>query len=208
MWTKGRAASSELLRARLASLSGFSSDFSHIIQLFFHSVSLSSRTPSSGGRNSKNPIPHRRIVKNSCLNSTLWELSFRTELLRHGQTSAFFSQGRNVLRSRLLKNPTNQIILEHDAAPDLQSLYLYGCRGLFYSILWMNAHSYLNLHTDIQIYVYITDLIPPNWWFGALSKTLIYCALSSLMTFIPRWTSAVVETNMCFACMTHAATLS
>lgn len=45
------------LRAALGSLSDFSSDFSQIIQLFFHSVSLSSRRP-SGGRNPRpNPIP-------------------------------------------------------------------------------------------------------------------------------------------------------
>lgn len=50
MWTKGRSASSELLRPKLGSLSDFSSDFSQIIQLFFHTVSVSSRSP-SGGRN-------------------------------------------------------------------------------------------------------------------------------------------------------------
>lgn len=56
MWTKGSSASSELLRATLGSLLDFSSDFSQIIQLFFHSVSLSSRRP-SGGRNPKTQSP-------------------------------------------------------------------------------------------------------------------------------------------------------
>lgn len=53
----------------------------------------------------------------------------------------------------------------------------------------MSAHSYLNLHTDIQIYVCITDVSPPSVgesWLGALSKTLIYCALNTLDDIHPQ----------------------
>ena len=100
-WSRERPGSPELLRATPGSLSDFFSDFSQTIQLFYCSLSLPSRGP-SGGRNLSTHLPRRRIMKNSCLKSTWWELTFKTELLMPWQTSAFFAQGMNVMRNRLL----------------------------------------------------------------------------------------------------------
>lgn len=107
VWSGERPASPELLKAALGSLLEFFSNFSEIIQLFYHSVSLSSREP-SGERNLNSQLPHRRIMKNSCLKSTLWESTFKTELLMPWQTSALLhregmSRETDYLKSLLIR---------------------------------------------------------------------------------------------------------
>lgn len=184
MWTKGTPASSELLRAALGSLSDFSSDFSQIIQLFFHSVSLSSRRP-SGGRNPRpNPLP-----------GGLWRIHAWRALCGNWLSRLNYW----CIDKPLLSFPREGTSWETDCLQTLlirQSLNMCCSRlevstpaWMQRSILWMNAHSYLNLHTDIQIYVCITDVSPPSVgesWLGALSKTLIYCALNTLDDIHPQ----------------------
>lgn len=82
-------------------------------------------------------LPHRWIMKNLCLKSTLWELPFRTKLLTFWQTSAFlgfFAQAGDVIRNRLLTNSTNQLTLARGAASDpfKPSMFPYAWR-------WMHA---------------------------------------------------------------------